>query len=133
MKLRVRQQIIDRMIAHARADLPNECCGLLLGVGDLVHDAVAARNLRRSPTRYEIDPADHISAIRRARQSGQSVLGAYHSHPRGPSIPSATDAAEMSDPSMTHVIVSLESEPPSVAAFAWADGNFVAIDFVPVP
>ena len=133
MRLRVPQGTIDRMIAHARADEPNECCGLLLGVDEVVHDAVAARNIRSSATQYEIDPADHIAAIRRARASGQSVLGAYHSHPRGPSHPSERDAAEMSDPSMRHVIVSLASEPPVVGAFAWVDGNFVAIDLVPEP
>ncbi len=133
MTLQVRQSAMDRMIAHARADAPDECCGLLLGTSGLVHEAIAARNLRRSPTRYEIDPADHFSAIRRARAAGQAVIGAYHSHPRGPSVPSATDAAELHDSSLTHVIVSLATDPPSVAAFQWTAGNFAAIDLVPVP
>ena len=132
MALQVRQQAIDRMIAHALAEAPNECCGLMLGADGVVREAIAARNLHRSPTQYRIDPADHFSTIRRARATGQTVIGAYHSHPRGPSIPSATDAAELTDPTLTHVIVSLATEPPSVLAFEWTGGNFAAIDLVPV-
>jgi proteasome lid subunit RPN8/RPN11 len=133
MALRVRQHAIDQMVAHARAEAPNECCGLLLAADALVTDAVAARNLRRSPSRFQIDPADHFAAIRRARETSRDIVGAYHSHPRGPSVPSATDAEELNDPTLAHVIVSLATEPPSVRAFEWADGNFMAIDLVPVP
>ena len=133
MEVRIPQRLVDAMVAHARADAPNECCGLLIGVDTLVREAVAAGNIRQSPSRYEIDPADHFAAVRHARATGQEIVGAYHSHPRGPSMPSPTDAAELNDPTMTHVIVSLGTNPPSVRAFRWADGNFVAIDLVPVP
>jgi proteasome lid subunit RPN8/RPN11 len=132
MRLCIPRQAIDAMISHARADAPNECCGLLLGTGSIVHEVIAARNARRSPTRYEIHPADHFAAIRRARAIGQAVIGGYHSHPRGPSVPSETDAAEVNDPSLVHIIVSLERDPPVVSAFSWAGRNFVPIDLVPV-
>jgi proteasome lid subunit RPN8/RPN11 len=131
--LRVRQGVLDEVIAHARADAPDECCGLLLGGADILDLSVPTRNVRRSPTRFEIDPADHFAAIRLARSTGRLVCGAYHSHPRGPAVPSPTDAAELSDSSLVHVIVSLETHPPSVRAFRWRNGNFVRIDLVPVP
>ena len=86
---------------------PNECCGLLIGTADIVEDAVRARNVRRSPTRFQVEPADHFAAIRRARAAGCEVIGAYHSHPNGPSGPSETDRVRLTDPSMFHVIVSL--------------------------
>lgn len=80
--------------AHARAEAPRECCGLLVGRGHHVHHAVPTRNIAERPTRYEIDPADHFPVIREARAAGLEVLGAYHSHPTGPAAPSPTDLAE---------------------------------------
>ena len=131
--LRVRQHVIDDVVAHARRELPNECCGLLLGRDDEIDESYPARNVRESATRFLIDPGDHFAAIRCARASGRTVRGAYHSHPHGPSAPSASDAAELTDPSLVHMIVSLEADEPRVGVFRWADGNFVGVDLVPEP
>jgi len=133
MSLRIRRSVRDAMLAHARAEQPRECCGLLLAADDVVDEAMPARNVAESPVRFQVDPADHFAAIRKARSTGRVVRGAYHSHPRGPSVPSPTDAVEQNDPSLLCVIVSLAQDPPSVAGFEWRDGNFVAIDLVPVP
>jgi proteasome lid subunit RPN8/RPN11 len=133
MRLRVVREVHDAMIAHARAEHPNECCGLLLATGDVLDEAIPARNLAASRVRFHVDPADHFAAIRRARSTGRSVRAAYHSHPRGPSEPSRADAEEANDPSLLCIIVSLAADPPSVAGFEWRDGNFIAIDLVPVP
>jgi proteasome lid subunit RPN8/RPN11 len=131
--VRIRQDVIDAVIAHARRDAPNECCGLLLGAHDRIDESYAARNVRASTTRFLIDPEDHFQAIRRARTSGRIVRGAYHSHPRGPSQPSDTDAANLNDPSLLHMIVSLGDDEPRIRAFEWIEGNFVAVDLVPQP
>jgi proteasome lid subunit RPN8/RPN11 len=131
--LRITRRLRDEIVAHAISERPNESCGFLLGTGDLLDELVPAHNVLQSPTRFLIDPADHFAAIRRARVTGREVRAAYHSHPRGPSEPSPTDAAELTEPSLVYIIVSLALEPPSVAAFEWHDGNFVAIQLVPVP
>jgi proteasome lid subunit RPN8/RPN11 len=86
--------VIDEMIAHARDDAPNECCGLLVGVRGEVSGAVRARNLEPSPTRYLIDPVDYLAAIKAARARAQHVIGAYHSHPDGTTTPSRRDIDE---------------------------------------
>jgi proteasome lid subunit RPN8/RPN11 len=132
-RVRIRQDVIDAVIAHARREVPNECCGLLLGSRDAIDESYAARNVCASATRFLIDPEDHFEAIRRARRSGRAVRGAYHSHPRGPSQPSHTDAANLNDPSLLHMIVSLEDDDPRIRLFEWTDGNFVAVDLVPQP
>ena len=132
-RVRIRQEVIESVVAHARHDVPNECCGLLLGVSDEIDESYPARNVAESATRFLIDPADHFAAIRRARRSGRSVRGAYPSHPRGPSGPSETDVAEMTDPSLLHMIVSLHESEPRISLFEWAGGNFVPVDLVPVP
>lgn len=115
------------IVAHAREERPNECCGLLLGVAGLVDEAVRARNERLSPTRFLVHAQDHLRALRLARATGREVLGAYHSHPRGPSTPSETDRAEMNDPGLIYVIASLASDPPDVLAYEWRDGDFTPV------
>lgn len=131
--MRIRQEVIDEVIAHARREVPSECCGLLLGSADVIDESYPARNLRESATRFLVDPADHVTAIRKARASGRLVRGAYHSHPRGPSHPSETDLAEATDPDLLHMIVSLGDETAGVKVFEWKGGNFVMVDLVPVP
>jgi proteasome lid subunit RPN8/RPN11 len=131
--VKIRQDAYDKIVAHAVADLPNECCGLLIGSAEIVEDASPARNTKRSRTRFQVEPADHFAAIRRARSAGLEIIGAYHSHPNGPSGPSETDRARLTDPSMFHVIVSLAHGTRTVRAFRLTDGNFSPLELVPVP
>jgi len=77
----------------ARRAWPRECCGLLLGAPDAVVRAWPARNAARAPDRYLVDPADHFAALRDARAHAIEVIGAYHSHPASPPLPSRTDRA----------------------------------------
>jgi proteasome lid subunit RPN8/RPN11 len=125
--------VLARIVAHAVEDIPNECCGLLIGTAEIVEDAARARNTKRSRTKFQVEPADHFTAIRKARAAGFEIIGAYHSHPSGPSGPSDTDRARMTDPSMFHVIVSLAHGTRTVRAFRLTDGNFSPLDLVPVP
>ena len=108
--VRLPPTVRDAVLDHARRALPNECCGLLIGgragTDTRITRAWPARNLRRSPTRYLIDPADHFAAIRAGRAAGQSVVGAYHSHPASPASPSATDIREADDTALVYVIAS---------------------------
>ena len=131
--MKIRQEILDQIVAHAVEELPNECCGLLIGTPDIVEDAARARNAKRSRTRFQVEPADHFAAIRRARAAGFEIIGAYHSHPSGPSGPSETDRTRLTDPTMFHVIVSLAHGTRTVGAFRLADGNFSPLELVPVP
>jgi proteasome lid subunit RPN8/RPN11 len=86
------------IVARARRDGPNETCGLLVGRGDHILEAVEAENTAADPTRqYEISPVDYFNQIKRCRRisehSGETftVIGAYHSHPRSLPEPSPTD------------------------------------------
>jgi proteasome lid subunit RPN8/RPN11 len=111
------------MLAHARAEAPRECCGLLIGQGESVVRSVRARNLDVKATRYLVDPEDHFAAIRAARAEGLEVIGAYHSHPSSAPVPSATDIAEASSgPDFLYVIVSLIGD--DVRAYRMELGTF---------
>ncbi len=96
--MRIRAAALEAIVAHARAERPRECCGLLIGAGGVVVEAVATENAADDPVRrFEIPPLEHIRQIRRCRtltaESGErhDVIGAYHSHPRSAAEPSPTD------------------------------------------
>lgn len=96
--VRIRATALDVIAAHARADQPHECCGLLIGTGNLIVEAVATPNVAADPVRrFEIPPVEHIRQMRRCRTFSAAtgrlhdVVGAYHSHPRSAPAPSSTD------------------------------------------
>ncbi|MGE3276227.1 MAG: Mov34/MPN/PAD-1 family protein [Vicinamibacterales bacterium] len=124
------EAVIDRLVQHARRSAPDECCGLLVGDGGrLLHDHPAANADPAPRRRYLIDPSDHFAAIKRAREAGLQVVGAYHSHPRGSAVPSATDAAEgFAD--FLFVIVGLGGREPDVRGWEWKAGNFMPVRLV---
>ena len=117
-RLAVRSGAAVAMRRHARDDLPNECCGLLIGAAGLIERAARARNLRAASDRYLIDPADHCAARRSARARGLQVVGAYHSHPGGSLRPSAADRREAIGGEFIYVIVSARAGLDAVASLA---------------
>ncbi|HEX6970962.1 MAG TPA: M67 family metallopeptidase [Limnochordia bacterium] len=111
-----------RMLDHAAATYPHECCGLLAGRdgpngGRRIERIWPARNLRTDRDRFEIDPHDWLAADRTLRESGLDILGFYHSHPDHPPRPSRFDA-ERAFPFYTYVIVSVRGGTP-IKARAW--------------
>jgi desampylase len=129
----MRVEICHAIAAHARETAPEECCGLLLGRGDEILEAVRARNLADDrTTRFLIDPADHFAARRAARARGLEVTGFYHSHPGTDAAPSARDLAEFSYAGHLYAIVSLRVEPAEVRLFRYDAGNFHRLSLVTV-
>ena len=94
-------------IEAARAH-PYECCGLLFGARR-IEFAEPALNVHSDPARgFEIDPQMLIAAHRATRQGGPRLRGYYHSHPRGPAEPSATDRAQASGDGLIWAIIASE-------------------------
>lgn len=132
----IRRCAADAVLRHARDDLPNECCGLLIGGSGLIDRAARARNLRPAPDRYLVDPADHCAAIRSARAAGLRVIGVYHSHPAGPLAPSAVDQREASYREFVYLIVTARNEigdGKRMAGYRLRDAGFeeIALEVVP--
>ena len=99
------QQVLDDVRQHAEAEAPRECCGVLIGTGTRIVEAVRATNLAEGTTRFLLDPHDHIRAMRDARSRALDVIGFYHSHPRSRAYPSETDVAESGYAGAMHLIV----------------------------
>lgn len=92
MTIEVTSGALATLLNEAQAAAPLECCGLLLGEGAAIAQAVPAANVSPDPaTRFEIDPMALFAAHKAARAGGPQVLGYYHSHPSGHPVPSATD------------------------------------------
>ncbi len=127
-RVSVTRELLDAILAHARADAPRECCGLLLGTRTRLDVAVPARNMLASPTRFRIDPRDHFAALRSARSRGIDVVGAYHSHPASPAVPSPRDLAEAADPALLHLIASVRDH--EVRAYSLQERNFRPVELV---
>jgi proteasome lid subunit RPN8/RPN11 len=128
----LQSSVVADVVAHAREAAPAECCGLLLGHGDSVVEAMRARNASADPSRFIVDPEDHFRGRREARSRGFDVVGFYHSHPRSPAQPSDTDRAEAGYPDHLYLIVSLVPEPPEIRLFRFNGRNFLEWDFVTV-
>jgi len=129
--LRVRQEQIDRLVAQARGEAPNECCGVLAGNGEVVEEVFPGRNMRMSPTVYEMDPQDQLRAFRAMDARGWDLVGIYHSHPRTEAYPSRTDVERALYPDARYVIVSLrDSAHPQIRAFRIVDGEIAEEEVV---
>ncbi len=109
--------VAEQMVAHARAELPNEACGLLSGSlsthrADGFHPA---RNSEASPLRYNVDPEDLVRIVFALEDAGEDLVGIFHSHTRSPAIPSATDRRTAMYPAVFYVLATL-ADPDAPAA-----------------
>jgi proteasome lid subunit RPN8/RPN11 len=126
--LEIVSSVLDTMTAHARDEAPNECCGLLVGTPSRIEESVRTKNLAASPSRFLVDPREHIALNRRLRDSGRQVVGAYHSHVHSAAEPSLSDVAEAHYPEFVYVIVSLaEPQHAAVGAYRVEDGRVTAV------
>jgi proteasome lid subunit RPN8/RPN11 len=110
----------DELVAHARDEAPNECCGYLRLEDGRVAEVFRAENERHSPYGYELG-FNALQAANELDDSGHGV-GIYHSHPRSPAEPSQTDINLAQYPDWLQLIVSLDGE-PQVRAWRVVDGR----------
>jgi [CysO sulfur-carrier protein]-S-L-cysteine hydrolase len=118
------QQVLDEIVAHAREDRPNECCGLIGGRDGTATTAYRARNAFESPMRFEIHPSDQFRIQEKEiPEAGEELVAMYHSHPVSEARPSQTDInlAELL-PGLIWLICSLAEQEPVVRAWRIEDG-----------
>jgi len=111
--IEIEAQPWQRMVEHARATYPNECCGAMLGsVSDgqkRVVEAMPLENAAAGPQRerYELRPEDLLKADREARSRKMDLVGIYHSHPDCGAYFSETDLKN-SCPWYSFVVLSIQ-------------------------
>ena len=97
----------DEIVAHARAGLPNEACGILAGIDGRVERFFPAEPDEPSPYYYRIESRDQIRIMNEIDDAGLDLIGIYHSHMSSPAYPTRTDAEQAFWPDAVYVIVSL--------------------------
>jgi [CysO sulfur-carrier protein]-S-L-cysteine hydrolase len=128
--VRIDAALVERIVAHARRDFPNECCGMIAirdGEAVAIHEAT---NVAASPLRFEVEGREIIRA-QDAFEDDRAELGAiYHSHTRSEPYPSQTDVNFAAGwPGVEWLIVGLRrDEEPTVRSYLIEDGVVQEID-----
>jgi len=111
------------MIAHAREEAPNECCGMIAVENDRAVRLYRATNAAASPLRYEVEPRDQYRIEMAIDDAGWELGAIYHSHTRSVPFPSQTDINLAFHPDAVYLIVGVAGEQPDVRAFSIRDGE----------
>ena len=121
--MRISQGLIDEMVAHARDELPNECCGMVGGKGGEASVVIRVANAAASPLRYEMDPQGQYDALKAIEDDGGELLAIYHSHTKSAAYPSQTDVNQaVAWPEQIYLIVSLaDADAPDVKGYLLKD------------
>ncbi len=106
--LTITEAIRDAIVAHARADHPDEACGVVAGPegSDRPQRFIPMANAARSPTFYEFDSADLLKLYREMDARDEEPVIVYHSHSATEAYPSRTDISYASEPNAHYVLVS---------------------------
>jgi len=123
--LTISRALIDRVITHARADHPDEACGVIAGPAgsDRPERFVPMTNADRSPTFYRFDSMEQLAVWREMDQRDEEPVVIYHSHTATEAYPSRTDISYASEPSAHYLLVSTrEPDQAEIRSFRIADG-----------
>ncbi len=83
-------ELLAQVVAHARDEAPNECCGLVVLEGDSAVAVHRLENLAASPLRFEADGSKLAPLLFEIEEAGRRPA-IYHSHPHSEPFPSQTD------------------------------------------
>ena len=126
--MRISRSLLDEILAHARAEAPNECCGLIAsrdGEAVAVH---RARNAAASPLRYEIDGMEQYRIQTAIEDAGLELGAIYHSHTRSDPLPSQTDINLAFYPDALYLIVGVAGAEDDVRAWTIKDGEVEQVE-----
>lgn len=106
--LTIGRALHDKIVSHARADHPDEACGVIAGpVGtDRPGRFIPMINAERSPTFYRFDSMEQFQVWKEMDERGEDPVVIYHSHTATQAYPSRTDISYASEPGAHYVLVS---------------------------
>jgi len=111
-------ELAGALVAQARAELPNECCGMIAGQDGRAVRVFPAANTESSPFMYVMDPQEQLRIMDEIDDAGWDLLAIYHSHTRSAAYPSRTDVELAFFPDTLYLIVSLaDRDAPEIRAF----------------
>jgi [CysO sulfur-carrier protein]-S-L-cysteine hydrolase len=129
--VRIARELYEEMIAHAREEAPNECCGMVGSTNGHALVVYRAVNAEASPLRFRIDPVQQLDLHNKIDDAGLELGAIYHSHTRTEPRPSQTDInfAKMW-PGVLWIIVGLVGDRPHVKTWRIEDGQVSGAELV---
>jgi proteasome lid subunit RPN8/RPN11 len=121
--MRIARSMLDQIVAQARAEAPNECCGIIGTRDGRAVTVYPVPNAAASPLRYEIDPRDQLRVFEALEDAELEIGAIYHSHTRSAPEPSQTDINLAFYPDAVYVIVGVAGEEDDVRAWRIVDGK----------
>lgn len=123
----LKQKDYEKILDHARKNLPEEACGLITGVRknqiSTADEVYLLENSDHSAEHFTISPEDQLKVLKQAREKGQDVIAVWHSHPATPSRMSDEDIRLARDESRSYLILSLADSEPVLHSFRMQDGK----------
>ena len=126
--MKIPSNVYEELLAHAREDAPNECCGLIGGLDGVARTVYRARNAEASPLRYNLDPQDQFRIMTEMDERGEELSAIYHSHTASPAYPSQTDINLAAYPEVLYLIVSLAEGEQDLRGFEIKDGEVTEVE-----
>jgi proteasome lid subunit RPN8/RPN11 len=122
--VRISSELVDQMVAHAREEAPNECCGLVAVRDGEAIEVRPMRNEAASPLKFEVDGLAVLRASDEFEAAGAQIGAIYHSHTRTEPYPSQTDINFAAGwPGVEWVIVGLDrADAATVRTYLIDDG-----------
>jgi proteasome lid subunit RPN8/RPN11 len=119
MYIWLKPALAQEIATYAREAQPNECCGVILGVGETAEKIIPIANIASEPKyNYHMDENGLLKALYQAEHTQLEIIGFYHSHPRTEPTPSPTDARLANYPDVAYVIVGLRNGVAHLAAWS---------------
>jgi proteasome lid subunit RPN8/RPN11 len=117
--VRIEAALLERILAHARRDFPNECCGVVAVRDGRAVAVYEATNVQASPLRFQVDPLEVLRIDNAIEAEGNTLGAIYHSHTRSEPYPSQTDIGfAESWPGVEWLIVGLRrDEDPTIRSY----------------
>ena len=121
--LTLTRAVRDQIVAHARADHPDEACGVVAGRGGAAERFIPMVNEARSPTFYRFDAMEQYRVWQEMDDRDEEPVVLYHSHTATEAYPSRTDISYASEPGAHYVVVSTaDPEEAVLRSFRILDG-----------
>lgn len=115
--MKIKREVVDSVIQHAKKDAPIEACGYLAGCDELITRNYGMANMDKSTQHFSFDPQEQFNVFRGARAAGLEIYAVYHSHPGTPARPSPEDLKLAYDPNISYVIISLAGGREDIKSF----------------
>ncbi|HZE39679.1 MAG TPA: M67 family metallopeptidase [Stackebrandtia sp.] len=124
--LRIDHALVAAMVAHARADHPDEACGVIAGPADTGEPKrhIPMLNAERSTTFYRFDATEQLRVWRDMDDADEIPVVIYHSHTATEAYPSRTDVKFAGEPDAHYILVSTREESVAdVRSYRIVDGE----------